>query len=188
MHYTPLSPVSFLTGQLPQIPPRTKSRLALYPYSTAPSPPRLLLVPLHRLRLEPVLLVLAGLPPPHSVRTLCTQISLLGRPWTSRDTLREFHTPDTCFTTPVRSDKSVSLTKDPLHQARRLRPGSSLLHNARRIANHMAQRALWKWLRGRFQEPRCGILLRGAADPVGFCGGFFEETVGVDAGGVDGLL
>lgn len=108
MHYTPLSPVSFLTGQLPQIPPRTKSRLALYPYSTAPSPPRLLLVPLHRLRLEPVLLVLAGLPPPHSVRTLCTQISLLGRPWTSRDTLREFHTPDTCFTTPVRSDKSVA--------------------------------------------------------------------------------
>lgn len=81
----------------------------------------------------------------------------------------------------------ASLTKD-LHQARRLRPGSSLLHNARRIANHMAQRALWKWLRGRFQEPRCGILLRGAADPVGFCGGFFEETVGVDAGGVDGLL
>ena len=52
----------------------------------------------------------------------------------------------------------------------------------------MARRTLWEWLHGGFQEPRCRVLLQGAADWVEVCRGFFEEIVDVDAGGVDGML
>lgn len=88
--------------------------------------------------------------------------------------------------TPFPSGKNL-LTGD-FHQARRLRPRSSVFHNARQLAKHLAQRTFWECLHGVFQEPCRHVLLPGAADRVGFGGEFFEEIVGVDAGGVDGIL
>lgn len=43
-------------------------------------------------------------------------------------------------------------------------------------------------LHGGFQQHHPRVFLQGAADRVGFGGDFFAEVVGVDAGGVDGLL